>query len=86
MVVLSYIDSKEYVLVGAALFAGCFAISFSLFTGLRSYGSHSGIFCGLGGVCREYDFSEEFVIAMRWNSRKHRNQGLLAEYRDDGMI
>jgi uncharacterized membrane protein len=35
MVVLSYIDSKEYVLVGAALFAGCFAISFSLFTGLQ---------------------------------------------------
>ena len=37
MVVLSYIDSKEYVLVGAALFAGCFAISFSLFTGLQYF-------------------------------------------------
>ena len=35
MVVLAYIDSKGYVLVATSLFAGCFAISFSLFTGLQ---------------------------------------------------
>jgi len=35
MVVLTYIDSKEYVLIAAALFASCFAIFFSLCTGLR---------------------------------------------------
>jgi hypothetical protein len=35
MVVLAYIDSKAYVLVAASLFAGFFAIFFSLCTGLR---------------------------------------------------
>lgn len=35
MVVLTYINSKEYVLVAAALFAASFAIFFSLCTGLR---------------------------------------------------
>jgi len=35
MVVLAYIESKEYVLVAAALFASCFAIFFTLCTGLR---------------------------------------------------
>jgi len=35
MVVLTYIDSKEYVLVAASLFAVCFAIFFTLCTGLR---------------------------------------------------
>ena len=35
MVVLAYIDSKEWVLTAAALFAGCFALFFTLCTGLR---------------------------------------------------
>ena len=35
MVVLTYIESREYVLVAASLFAASFAIFFTLCTGLR---------------------------------------------------
>jgi len=49
MVVLAYIDSKEYVLVAAACFASCFAIFFSLCTGLR-YHQVVGVIAVYSGV------------------------------------